>query len=95
MEFWKNGWLDANCVVGLVYAPAVGVTLEKESYIMSRKHYQALARAISTSARHKLNVREYDFLVVSVANMLAADNPRFDFDRWQTACDTEYRDNVE
>jgi hypothetical protein len=32
MEFWKNGWLDANSVVGLVYAPAVGVTLEKESH---------------------------------------------------------------
>ena len=81
-------------LIGLGYAPAVGVTLEKESYTMSRKHYQALARAISTSARHKLNVGEYAFLVISVANMLAADNPRFDFDRWEAACNTEYRDNA-
>jgi hypothetical protein len=94
VELWLvGGWL-VGCVWYARGVPQIGVTLEKESYTMSRKHYQALARAISTSARHKLNVREYDFLIVSVANMLAADNPQFDFDKWEAACNTEYRDNA-
>ena len=52
---------------------------------MSRKHYQAMARVIHAT-RDKLDYATLAFLIGTLSNELAADNPRFDHDRFWDAC---------
>lgn len=63
---------------------------------MSKKDYQALARAINTASA-EMGVREgvaqsgpplVRAIVSHVADVLAADNPRFDRARFIEACET-------
>jgi hypothetical protein len=61
---------------------------------MHRKHYQAIARVISTSTRHVMPSNEWRHMVISLGNLFASDNERFDFDKWEEACNTEYREGV-
>lgn len=64
---------------------------------MSRKHYKALAELLNKYTRmyRPGTLHEhyaYDFLVVNLADMFAADNPNFDRARFYTAV-TEYSPN--
>lgn len=52
---------------------------------MSRKHYRALAGAL-LPAREGMLASDFARLVDRVADVLQADNPRFDRDRFETAC---------
>ena len=59
---------------------------------MTRKDYQAIARVISTTTRHVMPSNEWQYMVTRLGNLFAADNERFDHDRWYDACNTEYRE---
>ena len=71
--------------------------------MMTRKNYVALANAIAMSCDKAEKSRdsgvldnvEYQFALVmaqeiahSIGNVLAAENPNFDWARWMNACDT-------
>jgi hypothetical protein len=54
---------------------------------MTRKHYQSIAHAIavSTSISNK-NLINKDVLVKELSTIMAADNPNFDYNRFESAC---------
>lgn len=49
--------------------------------MMTRKNYQALAEALSSGT----DSYGFEFVVDNVADVLAADNPRFDRDKFMVA----------
>lgn len=60
---------------------------------MSRKHYNALAKAVR-AMQDQIAYNAYAYLIGTVGNTLAEDNPRFNHDKWWDACMDGYnRDN--
>jgi len=56
---------------------------------MTRKHYAAIAKVIARSVGNSTEMRERTAIasiVVGLADAFATDNPRFDRDKFLTAC---------
>lgn len=52
---------------------------------MTRKHYQAMARVVH-AIRDRFDYATLAFLIGTLSEELATDNPRFDRDRFWDAC---------
>jgi hypothetical protein len=50
---------------------------------MTRRHFQAVADVLRASGAHPDAVRD---IALALADVFAADNPRFDEERFLTAC---------
>ena len=50
---------------------------------MTRKHFKAVADALRASDAHPDSVRD---IALALADVFAGENPRFDSDRFLTAC---------
>jgi hypothetical protein len=65
---------------------------------MTKKDYQAIAAAIARVRQHEpipsldaagQNLATLDSVQREIANALSADNPRFDRDRFEAACEAD------
>lgn len=61
--------------------------------MMTRKHFRAIAAILANNARAQYP-QNIDALVSDFANLLAESNPRFDRQRFVTACQARRRSDV-